>query len=120
MSQTRFPIVGSSYRPPATEILAVLPVGTPLILRPEPDNPHDPHAKAVWIKTADISNEAFAALDDGRLRRHNLTIRDLAFQDEWILGYIPASFASGFAVPSDVSGTFSVGSNGGPRITVEL
>lgn len=120
MPTTRFPIVGSSFRPPAQDILGVLPVGTSLILRPEPENPHDPHAKAVWIKTAEIPNESFAALDDGRLTRHNMTIRDLAFKDEWHLGYIPAVMAKTFALAGDTPGVLGISLNGGARITVDL
>ena len=106
---TVLPIVGAKYRPPAEAILGVLAVGTPLILRPEPTNPADSNAKAVWVKTADISNEGFAALDDGRLRRFTMTIKDLTLRDEWHLGYIPAVVASDprlVAIKSEIPGRF--------------
>lgn len=41
MTQITTPIVGAHFRPPAKQVLSVLPVGTPLILTPEPDNPYD-------------------------------------------------------------------------------
>lgn len=120
MPTIRFPIVGASFRPPAADILAVLPIGTTLILRPEPENPHDPRAKAVWILTADISNEAFVALDDGRLAKHGMMLSDLGRKPEWPLGYIPAAMAKTFTLPDEIFGRFSLSGNGAPRITVDL
>ena len=47
-----------------------LPVGTPLSLKPEPDNPHDAHAIAVFCRKAQIGYlPAHAAPDFGRLVR---------------------------------------------------
>jgi hypothetical protein len=118
---TILPIVGARYRPPqfgntslAMKIIEVLAVGTPLILRPEPTNPADSNAKMVLVKTVDITNEAFAALDDGRLRPFGTTISDLAKRDEWVLGYIPAIAASHpnmAAIHSDLEGKFRLSPN---------
>jgi hypothetical protein len=41
-------LVGSHFRPPAKQVLAVLPAGAELSLRPEPENPYDPDAIAVY------------------------------------------------------------------------
>jgi hypothetical protein len=108
----RFPIVGSRFRPPAEAIIEALPVGQPLILRPEPENPHDPRAKAIWVRTALLTETA----------RHYLSQRtDLRLinqEAEWHLGYIPANM-NAFDLPSEIEGEFSVGSDGGPRITIQ-
>ena len=42
-------LVGAHFRPPASLLLAELPSGFPLELRPEPENPYDPMAVAIWI-----------------------------------------------------------------------
>jgi len=42
-------IVGSHFRPPAKQLLTILPIGTRLILEPEPDNPYDPIAIKVLV-----------------------------------------------------------------------
>ena len=45
-------LVGAFFRPPAKFLLQVLPSGAPLELRPEPENPYDPQAIAVWGSAA--------------------------------------------------------------------
>lgn len=42
-------LVGMHFRPPAKEVLSVLPLGTSLILQPEPENQYDMNAVAVLI-----------------------------------------------------------------------
>lgn len=42
-------LVGQGFRPPAKALLSCLPTGTPVALRPEPDNPYDEAAVAVWL-----------------------------------------------------------------------
>ena len=114
-------IVGAKYRPPAEAILGVLAIGTPLTLRPEPTNPADSNAKAVWVRTSDISNEAFVALDDGRLKRFTMTIKDLALRDEWHLGYISKEVAAKFALHSEIQAEFVLSLNHGyPMIRFQL
>jgi hypothetical protein len=61
------PLAGASYRADALQDDAFAP-GAALALVPEPDNPHDPHAVAVW---------------DGARRLH--------------AGYVPADVASSLA-----------------------
>jgi hypothetical protein len=41
------PVRGYHYRQ-STTLLSDLPPGTPIQLRPEPTNPHDPHAVAIY------------------------------------------------------------------------
>jgi hypothetical protein len=47
------PIVGAHFRPPAKQLLTVLPLGTPLVLRAEPDNPYDDNAVQVLVSLTD-------------------------------------------------------------------
>ena len=91
---TQLPIVGQYHKLPAPTLIKVLPFKTPLTMRPEPQNPVDNHAKAIILLTKDIPDAAFVALDDGRLKKYNLTIKDIMAKDEWQLGYIPAIAAS--------------------------
>jgi hypothetical protein len=42
------PLVGSHFRPPAQQVLSILPAGTPLELSHEADNGYDPNAIAVF------------------------------------------------------------------------
>lgn len=120
MTEKRFPIVGSHYRPPAAALIAVLATGTRLLLRPEPHNPHDRFAKAIFIKTQDIPTAAFAALDDGRLKAWEMTIKDIAHEPEWHLGFIPATMAKDLDLQNETEGQFSVSVNGNPRITIDI
>lgn len=126
MKEYILPIVGSSFRPPAQDILNVLSVGTNLELEAEPDNQHDANAIAVWIWTIEISNQAWVSLDDGRLKKHQLTIKDLAARNSWQLGYIPAAIAKvlrqdrNFPASAIVRGTFAVGPKGGPQVKFSL
>lgn len=45
--QTKYAIVGARFRPPAQDILNILPIGTPLTLVRQPENPYDARACAV-------------------------------------------------------------------------
>jgi hypothetical protein len=47
------PIVDSHFRPPAPQVLTILPIGTPLELVHESDDHYDPNAIAVFT---DLSN----------------------------------------------------------------
>lgn len=52
MSSTRSllcPLVGAFHRPPAKTVLEVLPIGTTLLLVPEPENPYDAGAIRVLV-----------------------------------------------------------------------
>jgi len=86
------PIVGSVYRPPAKALLSVLPAGTRLIARPEPDNEFDSNAIKVLVLTSDIPHthaEAIATAVAG----YGFTSDDIFSAPEHHLGYIPAKIA---------------------------
>lgn len=57
------PIVGAHFRPPAKQLLACLPSGTPLVCVPEPTNPYDPKAIKVFIAGEDIPPSQWPALE---------------------------------------------------------
>ena len=60
------PLVGSHFRPPAKALLASLPAGFHLELRPEPLNPYDPNAIEVWLDThhVDAGTESGERLEE--------------------------------------------------------
>lgn len=95
------PIVGAHFRPPAKAILAVLPSGTALRLRPESDNPYDSNAIQVLCASevlralsAEVSREL-----EGEAMNYGFDLPSLLEPAEWHLGYIPRGLAEGWAVP---------------------
>ena len=61
-------VSGVSHRPEAVASDAAAP-GRPLLLRPEPDNPHDPNAVAVLLETGEplgyVPREIAPSVGDG-------------------------------------------------------
>lgn len=51
------PLVGAFHRPPAKTVLEVLPIGTALLLVPEPENPYDVGAIRVMVDLAALCAE---------------------------------------------------------------
>lgn len=51
------PVVGAHFRPPAKVLIAIMPTGHALQLRPEPTNPYDENAIAVWAKADAIPTD---------------------------------------------------------------
>ena len=49
-------LVGAFFRPPAKFLLEVLPAGSELLLVPEPENPYDENAIAVYGNAASASD----------------------------------------------------------------
>lgn len=85
------PIVGAHFRPPAKGLLQALPQGTPLQLRPDPDNEYDPGAVAVWYITDQIEIEnKLAAEIDLFCSGFGFGLTEIVSCPEWHLGYIPA------------------------------
>jgi len=121
MSQRTFPIVGAFYRPPAQTLLSVLPVGTPLTLMAEPDNPYDPNAISVWLKSKDIPISAHAELEN-TLLPFGFDLDQICSQEDWHIGYIPKEIAAvlranGVIEPgNEVEVSFAVAPNGSPRV----
>lgn len=125
MTSHTYPIVGSFFRPPAKAILEVLPSGSPLILRPEPDNPIDPNAIQVWVSRATLAKLSAQALsklgETAPLFGHELS--DILATPEHHLGYIPRDSAIAIAkilAGSESSGKLTFAANGGAQITTDL
>lgn len=81
-------IVGAHFRPPAKAILAALPLGSDLELRPEPTNQYDPNAIAVWVQTSSIPHTVRDDLDL-RAKGYGYSADEIFAQSEFHLGYIP-------------------------------
>jgi len=87
------PLVGMHFRPPAKAILRSLPAAYPLELRPEPTNPYDANAIAVWFDAKHLSDDSMEEL------RHTLPsqgsdIDDLCAQRFWHIGYVAKEAAA--------------------------
>ena len=83
-----YPIVGAHFRPPAKALLASLPNGHPLWLVPEPENPYDSRAIAVFLQSVSIPKESEETLEAMALGMgHDL--ESIKESEWWHLGYIP-------------------------------
>jgi hypothetical protein len=58
------PLVGMHFRPPAKEVLSILPLGFPLEIRPEPTNQYDVNAVMVLVDMADLPVNLIPLLDN--------------------------------------------------------
>lgn len=101
------PLVGSHFRPPAKALIQSLPTSHPLELRPEPSNPYDANAVAVWLDAKTIPEDSLEEL------RYTLPgmgqdIDSLLDQRWWQLGYIAKEVA---AIHQQAIGLFIEGHN---------
>lgn len=87
------PLVGAHFRPPAKAILQSLPASYPLELRPEPTNPYDANAVAVWFDAASLSAPAKEELES-TLPGSGSSLEDLLSQRFWQLGYLAKEHAA--------------------------
>ena len=117
------PLVGSHFRPPAKALIQSMPMAHPLELRPEPTNPYDSNAVAVWLNAHTLPDEALEEL------RHTLPgmgsdIDDLMAQRHWHLGYIPKTDAATLQAPIAEHGAchaaLSFDGTGKPLVTFTL
>lgn len=84
------PIVGAKFRPPAEDVLRLLPANAPLLLRRQPENPHDGNAVQVLYKPDDsTSNDVLDVLVEN------------AIEDIVHLGFIPREAAQQLAIVMD-------------------
>ena len=81
------PLVGAFFRPPAKALLASLPAGHPLELRPEPENPYDPNAVAVWLDTKTLPSEAREELVE-TLEGTGFDLESMDEQRDFHVGYM--------------------------------
>ena len=91
------PIVGAYYRPPASTILAYLPMKFPLTLDPEPTNEYDSNAIRVILNQHSLqgflsdleTDEETSSEVNSNLFSSGWSLEQLAELDELHLGYIP-------------------------------
>lgn len=84
-------LVGMHFRPPAKQVLAVLPSGCQLLLSPEVDNPYDPNALKALVWAGEIPESVRDDLSQC-LDGTGTTLEELLASEEplW-LGYVAAS-----------------------------
>jgi len=87
------PLVGAHFRPPAKALLASLPAGHPLELRPEPENPYDPNAVAVWLDTKTLPSEAREELAE-TLEGTGFDLESIDEQRDFHVGYMAREAAA--------------------------
>ena len=90
-------LVGAFFRPPAKQILSVLPAGNPLALVPEPSNAYDPEALAVMLLVSNLTESSLKALSyilDGT----GVTMEDVLAGQEfcWDIGAPEAAIHVGY------------------------
>lgn len=111
------PIVGAFHRPPALAIIQVLPSGCTLILRPEPDNPCDPNAIQVLVRSEHIPHDDHAYdLLDQLATPYGSSADEIMAQEEWHLGYVPRTDAANIRLDGDVTGKLIFGMDGKPHV----
>lgn len=116
------PIVGAHFRPPAKALLSVLPAGTALLARPEPENEHDPNAIMVVLPVASVPHthrEVIATAVAG----YGFSSDDIFEAAEWHVGYIPAKIAVFLAPKLDgqeAPGTLTFDLAGKPKISLPI
>lgn len=86
-------LVGAHFRPPAKALLACLPAGHPLLLRPEPTNEYDENAVQVLLRTETLTplcNAPFFSEElNNQLEGAGFDLQTILESDEWHLGYLP-------------------------------
>jgi hypothetical protein len=87
------PLVGAHFRPPAKVIIQSLPAGYTLELRPEPTNPYDANAVAVWFDASHLPDSAKEELES-TLPGSGSNLEDLLEQRFWQLGYLAKEHAA--------------------------
>ena len=87
------PLVGAHFRPPAKAIIQSLPAAYPLELRPEPTNPYDANAVAVWFDASHLQPSAKDELES-TLPGSGSSLEDLIETRFWQLGYLAKDHAA--------------------------
>lgn len=101
------PIVGMHFRPPAKWMLARLPAGATLILRPEPENPYDSKAIKVFCFPGEIPSSQHSELEN-EISGTGTTLEELLELDELWIGYVGDSDGK-ICKKNDWSGNREVG-----------
>lgn len=116
--QSTYPIVGARFHPPAEAIIKALPRGVTLAIVPEPENPHDENALAVWVPLEAISANLKELEDD--LPGYGLDLGTFVAQSSWQLGYLPKEVA--LRLKGKTLGNLTLGfdSKGKPTINLTI
>lgn len=87
----RFPLVGMKFRRPADTIVSLLPPETPLFLRREPTNEHDPNAIQVWVRNLrELIPDSIEDITDACVDKDGNKFDPPDYDGEIFLGYIKA------------------------------
>lgn len=92
-------LMGAHFRPPAKALIQALPSDHPLELRPEPSNPYDPNAVAVWLDAATIPQQTLLEELAFTLPGQGQDVESLLAQRFWQLGYLAKERAAVFQEP---------------------
>ncbi len=130
------PIVGAYFRPPATTIIRILSINTPLVLDPEPTNPHDPNAIRVCLDYPTLEDTYNSLLPERKEQFDNALLadgwsietllRDMTDNETNLLhlGYIPRTEAphwlSALATSPDHHAVLSFAPEGNPLCKLDL
>lgn len=86
-------IVGAHFRPPAKALLACLPAGHQLWLRPEPTNEYDENAVQVLLRSDSLQMLVMEPFFRDELERQlasqGFDLGQVMVENEWHLGYLP-------------------------------
>ena len=123
-------LVGAFFRPPAKFLLEVLPAGTPLTLVPEPENPYDENAIAVYGSAAGASLAGLMSIAPQLEGCGHGLPDDLEERAEWVetsrhLGYVAKEQTASIRVASGGSDApwhakLSFSAEGKPQVKVFL
>jgi hypothetical protein len=80
------------FHPPAKALLQVLPKGAALRIVPEPHNPYDSNALAIYVDADQIPESERDTLETLALP-FGYSVDDIIAAGEWHLGYIKATHA---------------------------
>jgi len=98
MTSHSAPLVGAHFRPPAKALLAALPADHPLILSPEPTNPYDPNAIAVFLSSKTVNQDILSELSD-TLPPMGCDVETFLSQPLWHVGYMAKEHAANHHQP---------------------
>ena len=99
MTSQIIPLMGAHFRPPAKALIQALSSDHPLELRPEPTNPYDPNAVAVWLDASTIAPDILDEELAFTLPSQGQDVESLLEQKWWQLGYLAKEKAAIFQEP---------------------
>lgn len=129
-------IVGAHFRPPAKQVLAVLPAGAKLTLVEDNENVYDPAAVRVLLPLDQIPESQYPTLD-AELPNAGITLEQLMSTGPVFLGFVPAQDGKPLAgarskgepdllgnvqvreLMPEVVSTLGFGIDGSPRLELE-